>query len=85
MRYVISYDVRSTDDYRPLHQALEDIGAQHLLLSQRIIRAHGVNAGAILADVWVRAALQPVDALMVNCLDCMDWAWRGNMLNPDTI
>ena len=73
MRYLVSYDLnKPVKNYPKLWAALEDLGAERILLSQWII-CH-VNTGASELRDHLKHFIDSDDRLIVVCLDSTGWA-----------
>ena len=73
MRYVISYDLISPGkDYQKLWDALSDIGAQRILLSQWAVRRTNTSAKNLRDYIW--QFMDANDRLLVMDSESSDWA-----------
>jgi len=84
MRYLISYDlIVPGKNYQPLWNALAELGAKKVLLSQYIVRRNNTSAVG-LRDHLVQF-VDANDRLLVVCLDSTDWAGRHLMVQVNQI
>ena len=80
-KYLISYDLRSSDDYGGLHGSLEAINARRILRSLWIVDREGESADLI-ANTYLRRHIDPdQDRLLVVELDVGHWS-KGQLINP---
>lgn len=79
MRYLISYDIRDGNDYAPIRDALEELGAVRILDSQWAVRDDKSSANELCDRIAV--TLNPGDKLLVSCLE--DGEFAGWCLSAD--
>ena len=85
MRYAISYDLNNPgNNYQKLYEALAQLGAERVLLSEWVTNRRQGASAERLCD-WIWTFMDGNDRVLVTCLDSPDWAGRNLRANPNNV